>query len=89
MLHDREAVNCPDCGTELSGEGWARGLCIPCLASLAVEAPSLHEEIVEADEGATLVKSDGLSPGETLASATASARSSAGAEWDRSGARST
>ncbi|MDX1501311.1 MAG: hypothetical protein R3325_03035, partial [Thermoanaerobaculia bacterium] len=47
-------VVCPDCGTPISGGGWARGLCVPCLAELAV-VDSLAEAAVgeAAHEAAT------------------------------------
>ncbi|MDX1501310.1 MAG: WD40 repeat domain-containing serine/threonine-protein kinase [Thermoanaerobaculia bacterium] len=53
------AARCPDCGTPLSAAAWAEGLCLPCLAELAV-ADSLAEAQIEGalHEGRTL-ESDG------------------------------
>ncbi len=45
-----EAPLCPDCGTPLSDEPWATGLCLACMARLSLEQPSLLAEI-EADRG--------------------------------------
>ncbi len=40
---------CPDCGTPLTNESWAQGVCLSCMARLAIEQPTLHEEL-QADQ---------------------------------------
>jgi eukaryotic-like serine/threonine-protein kinase len=37
-MFDSPRARCPDCGTPLSAEGWADGLCLTCLAGLAEQA---------------------------------------------------
>jgi serine/threonine protein kinase/WD40 repeat protein len=57
---------CPDCGTELSREPWAAGLCPHCLVELALEGTSLEAELLaDPREAPTLqFREDGFGEGE-------------------------
>jgi hypothetical protein len=63
-------AQCPDCGTRLSDEPWAEGLCLSCLAELALQDSSLQAELADApDEAPTLqARSDTLAAGQILSS---------------------
>lgn len=52
-------LKCPACGTPLSKEGRSAGLCPGCILELALESPSLMEEL-EAANGAGGVGGEGL-----------------------------
>jgi hypothetical protein len=59
---------CPDCGTELSREPWAAGLCPHCLVELALEEPSaVAEELDDPENLPTLeYAAETLAPGQIL-----------------------
>ncbi len=54
--------HCPDCGTPLAGEPWARGLCLSCLGRLAMDQPSLHEDIQQQRREEATTLDDGSAP---------------------------
>ena len=94
MALEIRGQRCPDCGTPLTNESWARGMCLSCLARLAIEQPSLHDGLLgqhDGTEAATLDDDSSLlRPGQILGErAIASAPASAGAAWARSGVPST
>ncbi|MGB6365873.1 MAG: protein kinase, partial [Thermoanaerobaculia bacterium] len=48
------ATACPICGSVLSRERGSEGLCLSCLMELALESPSLMDEIESSEEAPTL-----------------------------------
>ena len=54
MSEPQTTVDCPVCGTTLSRERASEGLCLGCLMELALESPSLMDEIESSEEAPTL-----------------------------------
>ena len=67
MANGQTSAECPACGSVLSREGSSEGLCPGCILELALESPSLIEELAGTNEGETLVYSrEGFSRGQIL-----------------------
>ena len=60
MVEVERSLECPACGSTLSQEGWSEGLCPGCILELALESPSLLDEIEGPDEDETLAFSAGV-----------------------------
>ena len=67
MLKEPTSTLCPACGATLSQDRKTEGLCPACVLELALESPSLLDELEHPDEEATLAYSrEAFSPGQVL-----------------------
>ena len=67
MLKEPTATQCPACGATLSQDRKTEGLCPACVLELALESPSLLDELEHPDEEATLAYArEAFSPGQVL-----------------------
>ena len=67
VVKAQTSKKCPACGSTLSRERWSEGLCPGCVFELALESPSLLDEIENPDEEETQAYSrEVFSPGQVL-----------------------